>query len=115
MAPSQEGLSHHPKKNTHMASKFNSRSKPSPFLSNGCIFLGEALSTLFIIWGLCSFVIPISNSDPKIDLVATELKSLNYTTIVAPDMLHDTLERTFYDDSEMTYTMDSTMDSPMKN
>ncbi|KAE9597692.1 hypothetical protein Lal_00041524 [Lupinus albus] len=114
MAPSQEGLSHHPKKNTHMASKFNSRSKPSPFLSNGCIFLGGALSTLFIIWGLCSFVIPIPNSDPKIDLVATQLKSLNCTndaTIEAPDMLHDSPERTFYDDPEMAYTMDS----PMKN
>ncbi|KAK7251130.1 hypothetical protein RIF29_34059 [Crotalaria pallida] len=94
-----------------MASKFNSRNKPSPWLSNGCMFLSGSLLTLLLVWGSSSFISPIPNSNPKLNLVAKKIKPLNCSTTVAPDTLNDPPERTFYDDPEMAYTMDK----PMKN
>ncbi|XP_061342110.1 galactomannan galactosyltransferase 1-like [Gastrolobium bilobum] len=93
--------------------KFGSRNKSSLWPSEGCFFLGGALTTLLLIWGLCSFIIPIPNNNPKLNSVATKLK---FPTIpsgaaenLAPDLLYDPLDRTFYDDPETSYTMDKSM------
>jgi hypothetical protein len=93
--------------------KFGSKNKSSICASNGCIFLGGAMSALLLIWGLSSFITPIPNSNPKFNSIATNLKSLNFTTnnYLTPNLLHDPLDKTFYDDPETCYTMDK----PMKN
>ncbi|CAL5197808.1 unnamed protein product [Lathyrus oleraceus] len=94
--------------------KLGSKSKSSPWSSNGCIFLVGAMSVLLLFWGLSSFITPIPNSNPKFNSIATNLKSLNTTINIKsfPDMLHDPSDKTFYDDPETCYTM---MDKQMKN
>ncbi|XP_057419840.1 galactomannan galactosyltransferase 1-like [Lotus japonicus] len=91
--------------------RLGSRNKSSLWLSDGCCFLTGALSALLLVWGLCSFIIPFPNTDPKLNSVAAKLKSLNLprnqiTTSSAQDLLYDSPETTFYDDPEMSYTMD---------
>ncbi|KAG5154594.1 hypothetical protein AAZX31_05G099000 [Glycine max] len=84
--------------------KFSSRKKSSIWVPNGCIFfLGGALTTLLLLWGLSSFIIPIPNSDPELNPVSTKLSSLQFPTNT------DAPETTFYDDPETSYTMDKPM------
>ena len=103
--------------------KFGSRNKSSLCLTDGCLFLSGAMSALLILWGFCSLIVPIPGSNPKLNAVATKLRTFtfprnptvtavnNCTGHVAPDTLHDSTHPTFYDDPEMGYTMDK----PMKN
>ncbi|KAJ1380840.1 Nucleotide-diphospho-sugar transferase [Sesbania bispinosa] len=99
--------------NSPPMARFGSRNKSSIWLSDGCFFLAGAMSALLIVWGLCSFIIPIPNSDPQLNSVATKLRSLNFPTntftTFAPDLLHDAPDTTFYDDPETSYAMDKPM------
>ncbi|KAI4315086.1 hypothetical protein L6164_027932 [Bauhinia variegata] len=104
-----ELLHHH---NTPMA-KSSSRNK---WVSDGRVFLGGALSALLLVWGFSSFVAPIPSSNPNFDSIAAKLKSLRGPTNVsdcpaATNLRHDPPEGTFYDDPEMSYTMEK----PVKN
>nr|Q564G7.1 RecName: Full=Galactomannan galactosyltransferase 1 [Cyamopsis tetragonoloba]CAI79402.1 galactomannan galactosyltransferase [Cyamopsis tetragonoloba] len=95
--------------------KFGSRNKSPKWISNGCCFLLGAFTALLLLWGLCSFIIPIPNTDPKLNSVATSLRSLNFpknpAATLPPNLQHDPPDTTFYDDPETSYTMDK----PMKN
>lgn len=113
MTPQELTRHHH---NSPMAmAKLGSRNKSSVWLSDGCFFLGGAMSALLLIWTLSSFLIPVPNTDPKLNSVTAKLRSLNHprdavaVTNSAPDLLHDAPDGTFYDDPETGYTMDKPM------
>ncbi|XP_051115500.1 putative glycosyltransferase 7 [Andrographis paniculata] len=110
------------------------RSKATSFLSDGFLFVGGALVAFLVVWALWSFFSPPPPSSDtfstaafpdrksaKFDNFATSseapesfLSTKCPTTASAsdPDPGHDPPDPTFYDDPNLTYTIDS---PPVKN
>ncbi|KAJ1388385.1 hypothetical protein SESBI_39212 [Sesbania bispinosa] len=86
--------------------KSNSRNKP---FSDGCLFLAGAFSAILLVWGLSSFTTPVPNDNPNFESLSLNPPSNDAVAVhkhSTLDLLFDPLDRTFYDDPEMGYTMD---------
>lgn len=95
---------HHNIINTSMAKNRNKTS--SIFLSDGCLFLGGALSALILVWGFSSFTTTIPTNDTQNFESLIKTSSNDAVLHNSPDFTFDPPERTFYDDPEIGYTMD---------
>ncbi|GFP78890.1 putative glycosyltransferase 7 [Phtheirospermum japonicum] len=110
----------------------NCRTKTASFPSDGFLFAGGALVALLVVWAFFSFFSPNPNPDPgfstssssdqpftvsrgsnNFDSAAVATQTLRCSDgIPSPTSLHDPPGPNFYDDPELSYTIDT---PPVKN
>ncbi|XP_057806799.1 glycosyltransferase 6-like [Salvia miltiorrhiza] len=100
--------------NLTMAKNSNSRSKAATFLSDGFIFAGGTLVAFLLVWAFWSFFTTTPIPSPTFSSTTTTAATDASCPGIAkdPDPLYDPPEKSFYDDPELRYTIDS---PPVKN
>ncbi|KAL3637709.1 hypothetical protein CASFOL_018157 [Castilleja foliolosa] len=110
----------------------NGRTKSASFLSGGFFFAGGALTSLLVVWAFFSFFSP--NPYPTTSLSTSPFSAQPFTVplnsnnsdsgavvaqtlrcsdgVTSPNSLHDPPGPSFYDDPELSYTIDM---PPVKN
>ncbi|XP_014521420.1 galactomannan galactosyltransferase 1 [Vigna radiata var. radiata] len=91
----------HISNNSPMAKPISRNKNSSIFLSDGCLFLGGALSALILVWGFSSFT-----TFPNDTLNFETLSQNDAASSRTPDLTFDPPDKTFFDDPQMGYTMD---------
>ncbi|GAB4846878.1 hypothetical protein Ancab_025886 [Ancistrocladus abbreviatus] len=102
-----------PDQENSQMSKPNTRFKASSFISDGILFLGGALVALLLVWSLWSFTNPNPSSASNFSTTSSTATGGAATspTLADDDLLDDAPDPTFYDDPELTYSIEN----PIKN